>query len=98
MPDWEARAEESKQFQIEQARTHGDDLTAKQMEPDLPLRFFGITGTVGWSSKNLLLTYRAEFPRRVAAKKGKPSKMHVVESKVPELVKVTKQTCQPTAN
>lgn len=98
MSGWKARAEANQRFLIEQAQAHGDDLAVKRMETYRPLHFLGLTGTIGWSSKDLLLTYSAEFPQNKPAKKTKRSNKGVVQSSGLEVVKVTKQTCEQTVN
>ena len=95
---WEARGEENKRFLLEQARSRGDDLSAKEMEPDCPLRFLGLTGRLSWSSRDLLLTYSAELPQQPSAVKRKKGKKDMIKSEGPVLVKVTRQSCQRIIN
>ena len=95
--DWQTLGDVNKRFLIEQARAHGDDLTAKQMEPDPSFHFINFGGSVGWSSRDLLSSYTAKSANPTSSKKKEKRKLPV-RSYAAAMVTVSKQTCQRVAD
>ena len=93
----QARGETNKHFLIEQAQAHGDDLIAQQMEPEPPFHFLDLYGSIVWSSRDLLLSYTAEFVDPPSSRK-KGEEKHPAKSGGPAIVAVNKQTCQKVAD
>lgn len=85
----------NKQFLIEQMRGHGDASLIDAMEPSPSWHYLQLTGWLMWSSPDLLITYKVEFPNLHAVKK--PKKHHPASLSGPITVNVTRERCEPMA-
>jgi len=84
----------SKQFLINQARVHDGDAQAEAMESD-SLERFGALGGATWSSRDLLTSYRIEFPQPDRSKAGKGRQAQREAADI--TVTVVKERCEPVS-
>ena len=96
VPNLDARLAANKQFLIGQARAHGDEALIESMESDSPWRFLGLTGSLAWSSSDLLTTYTVQFPQLPHSKKAKQH--DPVALAAPIVMNVSREHCDPAVN
>jgi hypothetical protein len=96
VPNLDAHLAANKQFLIGQARAHGDEALIESMESDSPWHFLGLTGSLAWSSSDLLTTYTAQFPQLPHSKKAKRHDTAALAA--PIVMNVSREHCDPVVN
>jgi hypothetical protein len=90
VPGIDAHLATNKRFLADQMRTHGDELFIEAMERELS-PFADLTGSLRWSSPDLLKTYGIRFHERSKSKRVK--KQPIWEPVLPVDVQVTREQC-----
>lgn len=93
--DLDAHLAASRDFLAEQMRLHGDQPLVEEMSRELsPLA--DITGTLRWTSRDLLTTYRIAFPQSDRHKRK--SKQSAPSATAPLMLNVTREVCEQVRN
>jgi hypothetical protein len=92
----EGRAAANRQFLADQMLAHGDGSLVEAMDPN-PWHYLGMTGSIVWSSPDLLTTYTVlEFPHVLHRVKTK--KQQSIPPPVSLTMNVSRESCLPVVN